>query len=70
MAYMDQGGIQGSALRIALGMAAFTIIVASQFILAAIIDHFGFFGADIRQINISRLFGIVIMFLGIWLTIR
>jgi transporter family-2 protein len=51
-------------------VTAFTIIVASQFILAAIIDHFGFFGADIRQINTSRLFGIVIMFLGIWLTIR
>ena len=51
-------------------VAAFTIIVASQFILAAIIDHFGFFGADIHQINISRLFGIVIMLLGIWLTIR
>jgi transporter family-2 protein len=51
-------------------VTAFTIIVASQFILAAIIDHFGFFGADIHQINISRLFGIVIMLLGIWLTIR
>jgi len=51
-------------------VAAFTIIVASQFILAAIIDHFGFFGTDIHPINISRLFGIVIMLLGIWLTIR
>jgi transporter family-2 protein len=51
-------------------VTAFTIIVASQFILAAIIDHFGFFGTDIHQINISRLFGIVIMLFGIWLTIR
>ena len=51
-------------------VTAFTIIVASQFIIAALIDHFGFLGADIRQINISRLFGICIMLLGIWFTIR
>jgi transporter family-2 protein len=51
-------------------VTAFTILVASQFIIAAIIDHFGFLGADIRQINISRLFGISIMLLGIWFTIR
>ncbi len=51
-------------------VAAFTVIVASQFIIAAVIDHFGFFGADIRHINISRLVGISIMLLGIWLTVR
>ena len=51
-------------------VSAFTIIVASQFIIAAVIDHFGLLGADIRHINISRLFGISIMLLGIWLTIR
>lgn len=51
-------------------VTAFTIMVASQFIIAAVIDHFGFLGADIRQINISRLVGISVMLLGIWLTIR
>ena len=40
MAYMDQGGIQGSALRIALGMAAFTIIVAGMKAAASLIVPF------------------------------
>jgi len=52
------------------GQDRLTIFVASQFIIAAVIDHFGFLGADIRQINISRLFGICVMLLGIWFTIR
>ena len=51
-------------------VSAFTIIVAFQYIIAAVIDHFGFLGADIRQINFSRLSGIGIMLLGIWFTIR
>jgi bacterial/archaeal transporter family-2 protein len=51
-------------------VTAFTIIVAAQFIIAALIDHFGFLGADMRLITIPRMFGICVMFLGIWLTIR
>ncbi len=51
-------------------VTAFTIIVAAQFIIAAVIDHFGFLGADIRHINISRIFGICVMLAGIWLTVR
>lgn len=51
-------------------VAAFTIVVASQFILAAVIDHFGVLGADITHLNVSRLLGIGLMLAGIWLTIR
>ena len=51
-------------------VVAFTVVVAAQFIVAAIIDHFGLMGADIRHLNISRLSGICVMLLGIWLTIR
>lgn len=51
-------------------VTAFTIIVAAQFIIAAVIDHFGFLGADIRHINFSRMFGIGVMLAGIWLTVR
>jgi bacterial/archaeal transporter family-2 protein len=51
-------------------VTAFTIIVAAQFIIAAVIDHFGFLGADIRHINLSRIFGIGVMLAGIWLTVR
>jgi transporter family-2 protein len=49
---------------------AFTILVAAQFATAALIDQFGLFGAEIRPITLSRITGMLVMFLGIWLVIR
>jgi len=49
---------------------AFTILVATQFATAALIDQFGLFGADIRPITLSRITGMLVMFLGIWLVMR
>ncbi|MCF8113919.1 MAG: DMT family transporter [Desulfotignum sp.] len=49
---------------------AFTILVAAQFMAAALIDQFGLFGAEIRQISLSRVTGMLVMLLGIWLTMR
>jgi transporter family-2 protein len=49
---------------------AFTIMVAAQFATAALIDQFGLFGADIRPITLSRITGMLVMFLGIWLVMR
>lgn len=63
------GTIGYSVPRLGL-VAAFTIIVAAQFIIAAVIDHFGLLGAEIRLMNVTRILGITIMLLGIWLTIR
>ena len=51
-------------------VTAFTIIVAAQFIIAAVIDHFGLLGADLHSFNLPRMLGICIMLLGIWLTVR
>ena len=54
-----------------LGMVtAFTIIVASQFIVGALLDHFGILGADLRPLDFTRLAGIGVMLLGVWLIIR
>ncbi len=49
---------------------AFTIMVAAQFMTAAVIDQFGLFGAEIRQISLSRISGMLVMLLGIWLAMR
>ena len=49
---------------------AFTILVAVQFMTAALIDQFGLMGAEIRQISLSRMTGMVVMLFGIWLTMR
>lgn len=54
-----------------MGMvSAFMLIVAVQFISAALIDHFGWMGADVRQLDSSKLLGMGTMLLGIWLTLR
>lgn len=48
----------------------FTLIVASQFVLAALIDHFGWFGALERPIDLQRALGLALMMFGVWLTVR
>ncbi|MEM7029815.1 MAG: DMT family transporter [Chloroflexota bacterium] len=63
------GSISYSVPRLGLA-AAFTILVASQFIFGALIDHFGLLGADVRPLDLSRLLGIVVLLLGTWLIIR
>ena len=51
-------------------VTAMTIIVATQFIAGALLDHFGVLGADLKPLNISRIFGIGLMLLGTWLVVR
>jgi transporter family-2 protein len=50
--------------------AALTIAVASQFILAALVDHFGLLGAAVRPLDLYRILGIGILILGVWLIVR
>ena len=54
-----------------LGLAlAFTIIVAAQFIVAALLDHFGWLGAAARPLGWSQMAGIGVLILGVWLMTR
>ena len=54
-----------------LGVAkGFTLIVASQFLIAALIDHFGFLGATVRPMDITRSLGLCFMLLGVWLVVK
>jgi transporter family-2 protein len=54
-----------------LGVAkGFTLIVASQFLIAALIDHFGFFGAGVRPLDLARLLGLSLILLGVWIVMR
>jgi transporter family-2 protein len=54
-----------------LGLApGFTLIVASQFIVAALIDHFGLLGAAVRPIDLSRALGLGVLLVGVWLIMR
>ena len=51
-------------------VTAFTILIATQFVLGGIIDHFGWFGAAIRPLDPTKLLGIGVLMLGVWLIIR
>jgi len=54
-----------------LGIAkAFTIIVAAQFLVAAIVDHFGLMGAALRPMDLSRFGGMACLVCGVWLMVR
>jgi len=54
-----------------LGLSkAFTIIVATQFLIAALLDHFGLLGAVMRPLDLSRLLGFGVLILGVWLIMK
>ncbi len=54
-----------------LGAAkAFTLIVASQFLLAAVIDHFGLLGAEVRTLDAARAAGLAMIMTGVWLVVK
>jgi transporter family-2 protein len=54
-----------------LGLATgFTLIVAGQFVMAALIDQFGWFGATVRPLDGPRLAGLGLLLIGVWLINR
>ena len=63
------GTIGYSTPRLGL-VVTLTILVASQFIVGALLDHFGILGAVWRPLDLPRLVGIWVMLLGVWLVVR
>ncbi len=50
--------------------AAITAVVAGQILVSAVLDHFGLLGAVVRPLDAPRLFGLAVVMLGVWLTVR
>jgi bacterial/archaeal transporter family-2 protein len=63
------GAIGYSVPRLGL-VPALTLIVAAQFIAAAVLDHYGLLGAAVRPLDAARALGILVLLLGVWLIIR
>ncbi|MCP4411551.1 MAG: DMT family transporter [Gammaproteobacteria bacterium] len=63
------GSIGYSVPRLGL-VVAFTLMVSSQFISGALMDHYGLLGAELRQLSMSRILGIAIILLGVWIVIK
>ncbi|GGC13924.1 membrane protein [Marivita lacus] len=52
-----------------VGNAVFFVLLG-QLISAALIDHFGLFGARVSPLTLTRSTGIAVMALGVWITQR
>lgn len=50
--------------------AAFILLIAGQITVAALLDHFGLLGTEVRRIDLPRLAGLLVVLLGVWLTVR
>jgi len=46
------------------------LIVAGQLLISALIDHFGWLGTEVRPLDPTRILGIVVLFIGVWLIVR
>ena len=50
--------------------AAITTIVAGQLLVGVLLDHFGLLGASVRELDVTRIFGLIVVLLGVWLTVK
>ena len=51
-------------------VVVFTLFIVTQLVFGAALDHFGWLGAAVRPLTLSRALGILVLVLGIWLVIR
>ena len=51
-------------------VATVTLVVAGQLFLSVMLDHFGVFGLEVRHLDLQRLIGLAVLFVGVWLTVR
>lgn len=54
-----------------MGVApSLTLIIAGQLLVGVLLDQFGLLGAEIRPITLDKLFGLLVLTLGVWLLVR
>ncbi|MCE9645880.1 MAG: DMT family transporter [Chloroflexi bacterium] len=54
-----------------IGVAtALIILLAGQLIIGTVLDHFGWLGAVQRPLDITRVFGLSVVLLGVWLSVK
>ena len=50
--------------------ASITAIVAGQLLVGTLLDHFGLLGASLRSLDITRVIGMAVVLVGVWLTVK
>ena len=54
-----------------IGVAPATVmIVAGQLFVGVILDHYGLLGAHPRPLDSARVLGLLLVFLGVWVTVK
>ncbi len=46
------------------------LIVTGQLVISVLLDHFGLLGTQVRPIDLTRVLGIIVLFIGVWLIVR
>lgn len=63
------GAISYMIPRVGIAAAIITII-AGQLFVSTILDHFGLLGAAGKSLDATRVIGLVVILLGVWLTVK
>jgi bacterial/archaeal transporter family-2 protein len=76
--YVLTAGVLGLVIVGAIGytvprlglVAALSLFILAQFALAAAVDHFGWLGAEVRPLDLTRTIGLAAVLIGSWLVLR
>ena len=49
---------------------AVVLIVAGQLLVSVVLDHYGLLGAHPRPLDSTRVLGLLLVFLGVWVTVK
>ena len=50
--------------------ASITTVVAGQLLVGVLLDHFGLLGASVRALDVTRIIGLIVLLVGVWLTVK
>ena len=50
--------------------AAITTIVAGQLLVSTVLDHFGLMGVIVKTFDATRLLGMAVVLVGVWITVK
>lgn len=50
--------------------AAIILILSGQLLAGTLIDHVGGLGVEVHALTLSRVIGLALVFLGVWITVR
>lgn len=63
------GSISYTVARVGL-VAALMVLTVSQFVVSAVIDHYGWLGTEVRILDTTRMAGLVLLVIGTWLALH